>query len=193
HGEGHAVLHAAGRIQAFELDQDPRTTVGDDALELEQRRATDALQDGSVDPRRPVSWADCWLPHTVIAEGDGDRACRIGHCMYLHLMYIHVIMIRGKRASRKTLVADAQEMTRVCAGTNIRLAARRITRFLEARMQETELSLAQFGLMAHIAAAGDDTIGALADRSGLDQSTLSRNLRGLEQDGLVEIAVVETD
>src|SRR5262249_49484690 len=114
-------------------------------------------------------------------------------CMYLHLMYIHVIMIRGKRASRKTLVADAQEMTRVCAGTNIRLAARRITRFLEARMQETELSLAQFGLMAHIAAAGDDTISALADRSGLDQSTLSRNLRGLEQDGLVEIAVVETD
>ena len=102
-------------------------------------------------------------------------------------------MIRRKKASRKTLVADAQEVIRVCAGVNIRLAARRITRFLEARMQETELSLAQIGLMAHIAAAGDDTIGALAERSGLDQSTLSRNLRGLERDGLVEIAVVEKD
>ena len=51
----------------------------------------------------------------------------------------------------------------------------------------------QFGLMAHIAAAGDDTIGALAERVGLDQSTLSRNLRGLEQAGLVEITLVETD
>jgi DNA-binding MarR family transcriptional regulator len=102
-------------------------------------------------------------------------------------------MPRRKQASRKTLVADAQEATRTCAGMNIRLAARRITRFLEARMQETNVSIAQFGLMTHIAAAGDDTIGALAERSGLDQSTLSRNLRGLERDGLVEIAIVEKD
>ncbi len=76
---------------------------------------------------------------------------------------------------------------------NARLAARLITRFLEAGMRGTELSLAQFGLMAHIAAAGDDTIGNLAGRAGLDQSTLSRNLRGLEQAGLIEIAIVEQD
>src|SRR5262249_39331638 len=61
------------------------------------------------------------------------------------------------------------------------------------RMQGTDLSIAQFGLMSHIAACGDDTIGALAERSGLDQSTLSRNLRGLERAGLVEIAIVEKD
>jgi DNA-binding MarR family transcriptional regulator len=91
------------------------------------------------------------------------------------------------------LVADARAVVQACAGMNIRLAARRITRFLEARMQGTDLSIAQFGLMTHIAAAGDDTIGALAERSGLDQSTLSRNLRGLEQAGLVEIAIVEKD
>lgn len=102
-------------------------------------------------------------------------------------------MPRRKQGPRKTLVADAQEVVRACAGMNVRLAARRITRFLEAGMQETGLSIAQFGLMTHIAAAGDDTIGALAERSGLDQSTLSRNLRGLERDGLVEIAVVEKD
>ena len=102
-------------------------------------------------------------------------------------------MPRWTQASRKTLVVDAQEVARVCAGLTVRLAARRITRFLEERMQQTGLSLAQFGLMIHIAAAGDDTIGALAERSGLDQSTLSRNLRGLERDGLVEIAIVEQD
>lgn len=102
-------------------------------------------------------------------------------------------MPRRTQASRKTLLADAQEVTRVCAAMNIRLAARRITRFLEARMAETGLSIAQFGLMTHIAAAEDDTIGALAERAGLDQSTLSRTLRGLERDGLVEIAIVEKD
>ena len=39
--------------------------------------------------------------------------------------------------------------------------------------------------MAQIAGARDDSIGALAQRSGLDPSTLSRNLRGLERAGLV--------
>jgi DNA-binding MarR family transcriptional regulator len=102
-------------------------------------------------------------------------------------------MSRRKQAPRKTLVADAREVVRVCAGLNVRLAARRITRFLEARMEETGLSLAQFGLMAQIAAGGDDRIGALAERSGLDQSTLSRNLRVLERAGLVEVTVVEKD
>jgi DNA-binding MarR family transcriptional regulator len=47
--------------------------------------------------------------------------------------------------------------------------------------------------MAQIAAAEDDTLGALATRSGLEQSTLSRNLRVLEKAGLVEIAAVESD
>src|SRR5215510_7369311 len=102
-------------------------------------------------------------------------------------------MAARTQASRKTLVSDARAVVEGCAGMNIRLAARRITRFLEARMEGTGLSLALFGLMVHIAAARDDTIGALAERSGLDQSTLSRNLRSLERDGLVEIAIVEQD
>lgn len=47
--------------------------------------------------------------------------------------------------------------------------------------------------MAQIAVLADDRLGSLAQRSGLDQSTLSRNLRTLEHEGLIEIAVVETD
>ena len=47
--------------------------------------------------------------------------------------------------------------------------------------------------MAHVAAALDDTLGVLAARTGLDQSTLSRNLHGLERGGLVEIAIIDTD
>jgi DNA-binding MarR family transcriptional regulator len=47
--------------------------------------------------------------------------------------------------------------------------------------------------MAEIASASDDTVSALAERMGLDQSTLSRTLRTLEGDGLLEIAMVESD
>lgn len=80
-----------------------------------------------------------------------------------------------------------------CAGWNARLAARRITQFLDREMAGLGLSVAQLGLMAQIAAASDDTLGGLASRTGLEQSTLSRNLRTLEGEGLIEIAVVDTD
>lgn len=102
-------------------------------------------------------------------------------------------MTKRPQAPGKTLVRDARAAIAVCAGWSSRLAARRITNFLERRMEGSGLSLAQFGLMAQIAASTDDTLGALAERTGLDQSTLSRNLRGLEAAGLVEIAVAEQD
>ncbi len=107
-------------------------------------------------------------------------------------MYIHTLMSTPKQP-RKTLRTDARTLVEACAGWNSRLAARRITQFLDREMAGLGLSVAQLGLMAQIAAISDDTLGALAQRTGLDQSTLSRNLRTLEGEGLIEIAVVETD
>src|SRR5271165_6827008 len=102
-------------------------------------------------------------------------------------------MSKNKQAPRKSLVSDARAAIEACAGWNARLAARRITQFLEKKMEPSGLTIAQFGLMAQVAAADDDTLGALALRTGLDQSTLSRNLRSLERDGLVEIAATGND
>ncbi len=99
----------------------------------------------------------------------------------------------ARRQPRKTLRTDAIGLIEACAGWNSRLAARRITQFLDREMTALGLSVAQLGLMAQIAVISDDTLGALAQRTGLDQSTLSRNLRTLEHEGLIEIAVVETD
>jgi DNA-binding MarR family transcriptional regulator len=94
---------------------------------------------------------------------------------------------------RKTLRKDASTLVEACAGCNLRLAARLVTQFLDRELAASGLGVAQLGLMAQIAAADDDTLGALARRSGLDPSTLSRNLRTLEAEGLVEIAIVEKD
>jgi DNA-binding MarR family transcriptional regulator len=95
--------------------------------------------------------------------------------------------------SPKTLRTDALQAIETCAGWNSRLAARRVTQFLEKRMMGSGLTIAQFGLMAQIAAASDDTLGTLAERLGFDQSSLSRNLHALQREGLVEIAIVERD
>jgi DNA-binding MarR family transcriptional regulator len=113
--------------------------------------------------------------------------------MQIQMMYLHTLMPTPKQPLGKTLVVDARAAVDACAGWNARLAARRITSFLNRRMQGSGLSLAQFSLMAQIAAARDDTLSELAQRIGLDQSTLSRNLQVLETAGLVEIAADETD
>ncbi len=105
---------------------------------------------------------------------------------------MHTTMTRPAQP-RKTLRDDARRAIEACAGWNSRLAARRITQFLEKRMTGSGLTIAQFGLMAQIAAASDDTLGALAERLGFDQSSLSRNLHALERDELVEIAKVGRD
>ncbi len=97
------------------------------------------------------------------------------------------------RQPRKTLRTDVRALVEDCAGWNTRLAARRITQFLDRELASLDLSIAQLGLMAQIAVISDDTLGALAHRTGLEQSTLSRNLRTLEGAGLIEIAIVETD
>jgi DNA-binding MarR family transcriptional regulator len=97
------------------------------------------------------------------------------------------------RQSPRTLRADARTALETCAGWNLRRAARRATQFLEERMMASGVSFSQFGLMAEIASAEDDTVSAIAERMGLDQSTLSRTLRTLEAEGLVEIAIVESD
>jgi len=93
----------------------------------------------------------------------------------------------------KTLRRDAAALVEACAGCNTRLAARHITAFLDRELASSGLGIAQLGLMAQIATATDDTLGSLARRCGLEQSTLSRNLRTLEAQGLIEIAIVETD
>jgi DNA-binding MarR family transcriptional regulator len=107
-------------------------------------------------------------------------------------MYMHTSMAKPKQ-HRKTLCSDARALVESCSGWNSRLAARRITQFLDRELEANGLGVTQLGLMAQIASADDDTLGGLARRTGLDQSTLSRNLRTLEREGLVEIALVETD
>ena len=101
--------------------------------------------------------------------------------------------MKAGKQSQSSLRNEARALVDACPAWNARLAARRITLFLDRQMAGLGLTAAQAGLMAQIATIGDDTLSALAQRTGLEQSTLSRNLRTLEREGLIEIALVETD
>ena len=91
------------------------------------------------------------------------------------------------------LAADARAAMEACAVAASRRTARRLTQFLTDRMKGLDLNVAQFSLMAQIAGASDDSLGGLAQRSGLDPSTLSRNLQVLERQGLIEMAADDAD
>lgn len=93
----------------------------------------------------------------------------------------------------RSLRSDAQTLIDTCPGWNSRMLARRISLFLDRALAPLGLTTSQLGLMALIAVTDDDTMGALATRAGLEQSTLSRNLRTLEAEGLIEIVTTETD
>lgn len=97
------------------------------------------------------------------------------------------------RQQRKSLRAEAEKIADTCMVWNTRLAARRLTQCLERELAPTGLSAAQFGLLMQIATLTDGTLGTLAQRTGLEQSTLSRNLRLLESEGLVTLAADDSD
>jgi DNA-binding MarR family transcriptional regulator len=113
--------------------------------------------------------------------------------MYMHTMTETPLQAKNKVELPKTLTADAKAMIGQCVAGRARYLARSATQLLERELEGTGLTFPQFSLMGWIAAAKDDSIGALAHRTGLDQSTLSRNLRVLETQGLVEIASVADD
>ncbi len=101
-------------------------------------------------------------------------------------------MTARKQASR-TLRPDAAKALAADLGWHSRQAARLVSAELDRGLAAADLSSAQFGLLCLVASAPDDTLGALAQRAGLNQSTMSRNLDMLARSGLVEIAMVEKD
>jgi DNA-binding MarR family transcriptional regulator len=106
---------------------------------------------------------------------------------------MHIIDEMTKRRNSRSLRSDAAIAIAEGLGWHSRLAARQITRHLDVGLATSGLSSAQFDLMCLIAAAPDDTLGGLADRASLNQSTMSRNVDVLVKEGWVEVATVVED
>lgn len=73
-----------------------------------------------------------------------------------------------------------------CTCFRIRSAARRVTAIYSQHLAPTGLKISQFSLLGFIAAEGPASIGRLAELLATDRTTLTRNLKPLLDDGLVE-------
>ncbi len=74
----------------------------------------------------------------------------------------------------------------VCSG--IRRAARAVTRHYQRHMRGTGLRGTQFSILVALINAGPSSIGRLANRLGVERTTLTRNLAPLEKKHWVTIA-----
>jgi DNA-binding MarR family transcriptional regulator len=79
-----------------------------------------------------------------------------------------------------------QKKFRRCALSSVRGASRLITQFYDEKLQPSGLRATQFGMLAGIARVGEANISELAEMLLVDQTTLTRNLQLLKEQGLAE-------
>ena len=75
-----------------------------------------------------------------------------------------------------------------CLCTNLRRAARGVSRHYDGALDGFGINVAQYSLLSNLQRLDQPSISSLADAMGLDRSTLGRNLRVLEGEGLVALA-----
>ena len=72
-----------------------------------------------------------------------------------------------------------------CACQNLRRASRNVTNYYDALLKGTGLRVTQTPMLVVIYLAGPQTINDMAEKLDLDRTTLTRNLKLLEQAGLM--------
>lgn len=90
-------------------------------------------------------------------------------------------------------MSDDRLSANTCTCFAIRRAARHLTQCYDRCLAPTGLRTTQFSLLRVLRRTGPRSIQALAAEMGLDRTTLGRNLRPLERDGLVAIGVDPED
>ena len=80
---------------------------------------------------------------------------------------------------------NATAPTSLCHCQALRQAARRVSALYDAAMAPFGLRVSQFGILSRLRSGGPRGIQALAAELAMDRTTLGRNIRPLERDGLL--------
>ena len=83
--------------------------------------------------------------------------------------------------------AQLAEIEATCACLNVRKAARAITQLFDEVLQPTGLRSTQFPLLVVVARLGEAPVTQLSRELVMDRTTLARNLKPLESQGLLTI------
>ena len=83
--------------------------------------------------------------------------------------------------------AQLAEIEATCACSNVRKAARAVTQLFDEVLQPTGLRSTQFPLLVAVALRGEAPVTQLSRELVMDRTTLARNLKPLESQGLLTI------
>jgi DNA-binding MarR family transcriptional regulator len=78
-----------------------------------------------------------------------------------------------------------------CSCSQIRRAARKISSLYDAVLAPSGLTVTQYSLLVNVARAGQVSRTVLADKVGMDRTTLTRNLQPLSAGKLISTAIGE--
>jgi DNA-binding MarR family transcriptional regulator len=87
----------------------------------------------------------------------------------------------------------AESQSPACVCVNLRSAARSVTKLYDEALAPSGLLVTQFSLLRKVSAVGDIALGELAEAAGMEQSTLTRNIRPLLRDGYVRMSARPED
>ncbi len=77
--------------------------------------------------------------------------------------------------------------SRACACFNLRKATRMVTQLYDEALKPAGIRATQFMVLAATRSAGPISVNRLADRIVMDRTTLTRNLKPLEREGLIAV------
>ena len=79
------------------------------------------------------------------------------------------------------------KISRGCTCLRLRKASRRVSQIYDQHLEPFGLTVTQYGVLGHLATFDGISIGELAEKLVMDPTTLTRNLRPLERQGLVAV------
>lgn len=100
--------------------------------------------------------------------------------------YVYILLYMEKKNVPITQQA-LQQVAQDCLCLQMRQTTRRLTQWYDACLQPSGLRLTQVSLLVAITLAQPVSLTSLADILALERTTLARNLKPLEREGLVSV------
>ena len=97
------------------------------------------------------------------------------------------------KQNTKCDLKQCREIEQTCAVFNLRKASRTVTQLYEEIMKPSGLLPTQFTLLVVTRALGPVAISRMAEALVMDRTTLTRNLKPLEREGLLSVSPGKAD
>jgi len=110
--------------------------------------------------------------------------------IYPYSFYGKIVLFFARKGVYSLIMFDKRydlEQLAECACFNLRKASRAITQYYDHALQPVGLRVTQFSILAALANFGTITITAFAKYLVMDRTTLTRNLRPLQDQELVDV------